>query len=190
MPIFSPGFNKRLMKGSCGGVLTFDGEHWKNRSTMKPGVILNNVSDLYFDGKDVWMGTTSRGLYVRRGKKWSAYTVASGIASNFVYTLAVKDGKCFLGGCCGLSFFNGEEWKVLDVPEGLPHSTVNAILLDRGLAWLGTKNGLSIFDGEEFINFYAEDGLLGSNHVTSLFLRGDELWVGTVGGLSRLEKLY
>ncbi len=173
-----------------GGVLVYDGKVWKNVSAMRSGVLLNNVSELVFSDENLWIGTTSRGLYVRKGKKWATHTVAKGIASNFIYTLAVSDGRVYLGGCCGLSYYDGANWVVYDVPEGLPHSTVNDIKIDRGLVWLGSKNGLSAFDGEEFHNFYAEDGLLGSNHVTTLFMRGDELWVGTTGGLSRLKKIY
>jgi ligand-binding sensor domain-containing protein len=173
-----------------GGVLQYDGSKWKNSSAMRPGALLNNVSDMAFEGKDIWVGTTSRGLYTKKAKKWSSHTVSKGIASNFIYTLAVKDGKAYLGGCCGLSYYDGSSWVVFDVPEGLPHSTVNDILTEGPLVWLASKNGLSAFDGEEFHNFYAEDGLLGNNHVTSIFLFRDELWVGTTGGLSRLKKFY
>lgn len=171
-----------------GGLLSFDGEKWRNMSGMRPGLLLNNVSALDFDGKEIWIGTTSRGVLAFRNNDWMSYTVAEGITSNFVYTLAVKKGKAFLGGCCGLSYFDGERWSVFDVPEGLPHSTVNAIVWDGDIVWLGTKNGLSAFNGSEFVNYYVEDGLLADNHVTSLFVRGDEVWVGTIGGLSRLRK--
>jgi len=173
-----------------GGIAVFDGEKWVNKTTMRSGMLLNNVSDLAFDGEDLWLGTTNRGVSVLREKKWTDYSVTDGIASNFVYNLVVLKGRCFLGGCCGLSHFDGAKWIIYDVPEGLAHSTVNALILDGGLLWLGTKNGLSVFDGEAFTNFYVEDGLLADNRVTALFSRGDDLWVGTAGGLSRLKKSY
>lgn len=173
-----------------GGLLTFDGEKWKNKSGMRPGMVLNNVSSLAFDGKDIWLGTTSRGVYAKQGRDWKVFNVSDGIASNFVYTLAVRGGRCYLGGCCGLSYYDGVAWVIFDVPEGLPHSTVNDIAMDGDIVWLGSKNGLSAFDGEEFTNFFAEDGLLADNRITSLFVSGDSLWVGTAGGLTHLKMSF
>lgn len=172
-----------------GGMLMFDGNKWTDRSTMRQGLILNNVSDFAFDNGEIWIGTTSRGVYTKRGKDWTIFSVTDGIASNFIYTMAVKGGKCYLGGCCGVSYYDGEKWTIYDVPEGLPHSTVNSIVWDAtGIVWLGSKNGLSGFDGTSFRNFFVDDGLLPDNHVTSLFVKGDDVWVGTVGGLSHLKK--
>ncbi len=172
-----------------GGLLTFDGERWRDRSTIKPGSVLNNVSDFAFANGTLWIGTTNRGVYRFDGKTWTTFTVADGIASNFVYTLAVRGDTCFLGGCCGVSVYENGAWKIYDIAEGLPHSTVNAIAVDGDLVWFGSKKGLALFDGFEFTNFYTDDGLT-DNRITSLFVRGAEVWVGTANGLNRLEKSY
>ncbi len=172
-----------------GGLLTFDGERWKDKSTIKPGTVLNNVSDFAFSDGTLWIGTTNRGVYRFDGKGWKSFTVADGIASNFVYTLAVRGGTCYLGGCCGVSVYENGSWKIYDIAEGLPHSTVNAIAVDGGLVWFGSKKGLALFDGFEFTNFYSEDGLT-DDRITSLFVKGKEVWVGTANGLNRLEKSY
>jgi frataxin-like iron-binding protein CyaY len=171
-----------------GGLLEFDGEKWLNRSNIRAGVILNNVSAMAFDKKEIWLGTTSRGLYVKRARDWEIFSVTEGIASNFIYSIAVKEDKAFLGGCCGLSYYDGSRWTIFDVPDGLSHSTVNDVVYDGDIVWLGTKNGLCAYNGEEFTSYYAEDGVLVDNRVTSIFVRGDELWIGTAGGLSRLKK--
>ena len=172
-----------------GGLLTFDGERWRDRSTIKPGSVLNNVSDFAFADRTLWIGTTNRGVYRFDGKTWTTFTVADGIASNFVYTLAVRGDTCYLGGCCGVSVYENGAWKIYDIAEGLPHSTVNAIAVDGDLVWFGSKKGLALFDGFEFTNFYTDDGLT-DNRITSLFVRGTEVWVGTANGLNRLEKSY
>ncbi len=172
-----------------GGLLTFDGERWRDKSTIKPGTVLNNVSDFAFSDGVLWLGTTNRGVYRFDGKRWKTFTVADGIASNFVYTLAVKGERCYLGGCCGVSVYENGSWKIYDIAEGLPHSTVNAIAVDGELVWFGSKKGLGLFDGFEFTNFYTEDGLT-DDRVTSLFVRGNEVWVGTANGLNRLEKVF
>lgn len=170
-----------------GGIVSFDGTKWTDRSTIKPGVLFNNTSDFTFDGPDMWIGTTNRGVNVKKGKDWLIYSVTDGIASNFIYTMAVKGGKAYLGGCCGMSYFDGNRWVIYDVPEGLPHSTVNALSWDDNILWIGSKHGLGLFDGTDFKVFYAEDGLLADNYVTSIYLKGGEAWVGTIGGLSRLR---
>ncbi len=172
-----------------GGLLTFDGERWRDKSTIKPGTVLNNVSDFAFSDGVLWIGTTNRGVYRFDGKGWKTFTVADGIASNFVYTLAVKGDRCYLGGCCGVSVYENGTWKIYDIAEGLPHSTVNAIAIDGDLVWFGSKKGLGLFDGFEFTNFYTEDGLT-DDRITSLFVRGNEVWVGTANGLNRLEKVF
>lgn len=171
-----------------GGIVSFDGNKWTDRSSIKPGVLFNNASDFTFDGPDMWIGTTNRGVNVKKGKDWLIYSVTDGIASNFIYTMAVKGGKAYLGGCCGMSYFDGNRWTIYDVPEGMPHSTVNALSWDESnILWIGSKHGLGLFDGTEFKVFYAEDGLLADNYVTSIYLKGEDAWVGTIGGLSRLR---
>lgn len=178
--------SSRTMRG---GLVTFDGSSWRNRSTMMPGGVLNNVSSLGFSGKDVWLGTSNRGVYRFDGKEWTTYTVSDGITSNFIYTLAVRGGTCFLGGCCGVSAFEGGTWRVYDIAEGLPHSTVNAIAVAGELVWFGSKKGLGLFDGFDFTNFYMADGLT-DDRITSLFVKGAEVWVGTANGLTVLETSY
>lgn len=172
-----------------GGLLTFDGQKWQDRSTIRKGSVLNNIADLRFSGDELWIGTTNRGVYRLTGAEWQSYTVAEGIASNFVYTLDVRGNTCYLGGCCGLSVLEPDGWRVYDIAEGLPHSTVNAIAVDGNVVWLGSKKGLAVFDGLEFVNFYTRDGLT-DDRITSLFVRGNQVWVGTAEGLTRLEKSY
>ncbi|MHB8764744.1 MAG: ligand-binding sensor domain-containing protein [Deferrisomatales bacterium] len=172
-----------------GGLLTFDGERWADRSAMKQGIVLNNVSDFAFSGKTLWIGTTNRGVYRFDGENWTTFTVADGIASNFVYTLAVRDGTCYLGGCCGVSAYEGGQWRVYDLAEGLPHSTVNTIAVDGDLVWFGSKKGLALFDGFSFTNFGVDSGLV-DERITAIFVHGDDLWVGTAEGLTRFSKTF
>ncbi|MDF1553171.1 MAG: two-component regulator propeller domain-containing protein [Deferrisomatales bacterium] len=172
-----------------GGLLTFDGETWKDRSTIRKGGVLNNIADFRFSGDELWIGTTNRGVYHLAGTEWQSYTVADGIASNFVYTLGVRGTTCYLGGCCGLSVREGDEWRIYDIGEGLPHSTVNAIQVDGNVVWLGSKKGLAVFDGLDFVTFYTTDGLT-DDRITSLFIHRNQVWVGTADGLNRLEKSY
>jgi ligand-binding sensor domain-containing protein len=172
-----------------GGLLTFDGEKWKDRSTIRPGMVLNNISDFAFSGNTLWIGTTNRGVMRFDGKEWTSFTVTEGLASNFVYTIGVQKESCYVGGCCGLSAYEEGAWRIYDIAEGMPHSTVNAIAIDGDLVWLGSKKGLGLFDGFNFTNYYTENGLT-DDRITALFVKGNDVWVGTANGLNRLAKSY
>lgn len=172
-----------------GGLVTFDGEKWKDRSGIRPGTVLNNVSDFTFSGNTLWIGTTNRGLLRFDGKDWAAFTVTEGLASNFVYTLGAKGDNCYVGGCCGLTALEEGSWRVYDVAEGMPHSTVNSVVVDGDLVWLGSKKGLGLFDGFNFTNFYIDSGLT-DDRITSIFVKGTDVWVGTANGLNRMVKAY
>lgn len=172
-----------------GGLLTYDGETWRDKSTIKPGTVLNNVTSLDFDGDYLWIGTTNRGIYGFDGKNWASYTVAQGLASNFVYALAAGNKACYLGGCCGVSILENGKWKIYDIAEGLPHSTVNVVAVDKGVAWFGTKKGLALFDGYEFLVFSSADGLP-DDRITEIFITGMDAWIGTHQGLVKLRMNY
>jgi len=172
-----------------GGLLTYDGETWRDKSTIKPGTVLNNVTSLDFEGDYLWIGTTNRGIYGFDGKRWASYTVAQGLASNFVYALAAGNKACYLGGCCGVSILENGKWKIYDIAEGLPHSTVNVVAVDKGVAWFGTKKGLALFDGYEFMVFSTSDGLP-DERITEIFMNGTDAWIGTHQGLVKLRMNY
>jgi ligand-binding sensor domain-containing protein len=176
----------RTMKG---GLVTFDGKAWKNRSTLEQGTLLNNIADFTFGGKTLWVGTTNRGVLRFDQEGVRSFMTADGLATNFVYTLAVRGDEVYVGGCCGVSALQGGEWRVYEVPQGLPHATVNAIVPDGGLLWFGTAKGLALFDGADFVKV-KEAPELREARISSIFVHGDEVWVGTDTGLTRLEKAY
>ncbi|GAB5556608.1 MAG: hypothetical protein SchgKO_08210 [Schleiferiaceae bacterium] len=66
--------------------------------------------------------------------------------------------------------------------DGLPVSTINAIAQDpNGFLWLATEGGgVVVFDGN---SLEVKDLNLPSPFVSSLFIEGDSLWIGTEKGL-------
>ena len=79
----------------------------------------------------------------------------------------------------------------LGTREGLPNSAVAAIVQDgKGFLWFGTQGGLVRYDGYSYKIYenapFQENGL-SHNQVQTLFLDGDILWIGTYGGLNRLD---
>jgi diguanylate cyclase (GGDEF)-like protein len=75
--------------------------------------------------------------------------------------------------------------------DGLPNSGVSAIVQDaKGFIWFGTQAGLVRYDGYTFKlyeNEPFEENVLSHNQVQTLFLDGDIIWIGTYGGLNRLD---
>ncbi|NLJ08983.1 MAG: diguanylate cyclase [Treponema sp.] len=79
----------------------------------------------------------------------------------------------------------------LGMRDGLPNSSISAIVQDtRGFLWFGTQAGLVRYDGYSFKLYENEpfvENVLSHNQVQTLFLDRDLLWIGTYGGLNRLE---
>ena len=73
-------------------------------------------------------------------------------------------------------------------PEGLPSRHVEDFVEDEyGFIWIATRGGLCRFDGSKIsvIKKTEKDSVFfNSNHIRSLFLDGDSLWLGTSKGLS------
>ena len=82
-------------------------------------------------------------------------------------------------------------FSVLGAREGLSNSSVSSIVQDRrGFLWFGTQDGLDRYDGYSFKTFETipfDAGSLSDDTVQTLYLDGDTLWVGTYGGLDRLD---
>ena len=79
----------------------------------------------------------------------------------------------------------------LSTRDGMSNSSVSGIVQDRmGFIWFGTQGGLDRYDGYSFKVFENrpfDATSLSNNQVQTLYLDGDVLWVGTYGGLNRLD---
>lgn len=72
------------------------------------------------------------------------------------------------------------------IKNGLSSYNLKGLLQDRfGFIWVGTQDGLNRFDGKEF-DIYdklaAPEKRLLHNHVKSMIIKGDSLWVSTANG--------
>ena len=92
------------------------------------------------------------------------------------------------------SFGQPTEFNVTNylVQDGLSSFNPDNIVQDRfGFIWVGTQDGLNRFDGKQFVVYDKSQGKenrLLHNHVKSLALQGDTLWVATaMGGLDLIN---
>ena len=79
-------------------------------------------------------------------------------------------------------------WENFTTANGLPDNHVYCVLVDGQRIWAGTDNGLGLYENGIWKVFSPADGLA---HQAVLSLALDkttgDLWVGTMGGLSRLS---
>jgi ligand-binding sensor domain-containing protein len=77
-------------------------------------------------------------------------------------------------------------WQNYTVENGLPDNRVYCVAVDGERVWAGTDNGLALFENGQWKSFHTSDGLA-HRAVLSLALdkRSHDLWIGTMGGVSR-----
>lgn len=98
----------------------------------------------------------------------------------------------FLVSAPNIAAFSGHSlFDHVSTADGLPNDAVSAIVQDsRGFFWIGTQGGLVRWDGYRFDLYENEpfnENTLIHNQIQTLFLDNDVLWVGTYGGLDRLD---
>ena len=79
-------------------------------------------------------------------------------------------------------------WQNFTTANGLPDNHVFCVLVDGNRIWAGTENGLGLYENGTWKTFRPADGLA-HQAVLSLAVdkRSGDLWVGTMGGLSRIS---
>src|SRR5271169_3417147 len=79
-------------------------------------------------------------------------------------------------------------WENFTTANGLPDNHVFTVLVDGDRVWAGTENGLALYENGAWKTIRPADGLA---HQAVLSLALDkstgDLWVGTMGGLSRVS---
>lgn len=119
------------------------------------------------------------------------------------FSLVVKDsvraialdetGKLWLGTTNGLLRWDGKSWRAWrDTALGLGTNRITSLATSGAAVWIGTEDGLVRLRQKnndfEFRRFGESFGL-GSQYITSMAVeeKTKTLWVGTRGGVSRLE---
>jgi ligand-binding sensor domain-containing protein len=164
------------------------GFSWKEVLKPRPAVLSDrNISALARD-KDgqLWVGYFDRGLDLLRNDAGRAMHVENErvFCVNRILPDA-KSGTVAVATANGLVRFsaNGSPEQVLTRADGLIADHVTDVVPYReGLA-IATPAGLTFLDASGARSMYAFHGLV-SNHVYALGVSGDELMVGTLGGLS------
>ena len=172
--------------------LPADGFGWKEVLKPRPAVLTDrNISALAEDKNgQLWVGYFDRGLDLLPGESRRVVHVENEhvFCVNKIWP-DTKSGTVAVATANGLVRMgaSGNEEQVLTRADGLIADHVTDVVPYReGLA-IATPAGLTFLDANGARSMYAFHGLV-NNHVYALGVSGDDLMVGTLGGLSLIGK--
>ncbi len=176
-----------LARVMFGGVLRFDGKDWAIVDRGAGTGIMNNATALLKRGDELFIGTTTNGLYHFDGKAWKVLLPENGLPGVWVTSLAQTDEGVWVGCFNGLALYDGEKFRRFGAADGLPSEKISALKVVNGKLLVGTMDkGLSIRAGNLFVNVGTEQGL-SDNRVEAIEGSAEGAWVGTVNGLNLVE---
>jgi ligand-binding sensor domain-containing protein len=147
-----------------------------------------NVSALAMDGAGrLWVGYFDRGLDIvgADGKVTHLENDRLFCVNRIVHSA----DRTAVATANGLLYFDaaGRQRQVLTRDDGLIANHVTDVVLADATVLAATPAGLTIFDKSGARSLNAFHGL-GNNHVYSLALRGQEIFCGTLGGITRIQQ--
>lgn len=137
---------RQLWMATGGGLICRTrGGDWKTFSVRSNVLCIAATTD---SGVETWWAGTTGGLASSRngGKSWRTLTVADGLPSNVILTLAAQGDRLWAGtdgGVCE-AIEGGEDWRCYSRQDGLHGLTIHDLLLDKGSVWAATNRGLSL----------------------------------------------
>ncbi|MCC7301800.1 MAG: SpoIIE family protein phosphatase [Bacteroidia bacterium] len=185
--------NGELWIGTLGGISRYNGLGFKN-FTRKDSMAEDWVTSSYTDKLgNLWFGHWGGGVTVFNPelKKFINLNVEMYTRFKSVNTI-MEDaaGSIWLGTeGAGIYKFNPVVNKMISITtkEGISGDNVTALRSDdKGNIWIGTDRGVCVYDSDDDITspssygyLSTENGAIGSDQVTCLFLTEDEVWIGT-----------
>jgi ligand-binding sensor domain-containing protein len=165
---------------------------WRQVLQPDPAVLNDrNISALAADaGGRVWVGYFDRGLDIMQADENRATHVENEhvFCINRIWPEA-RTGTVSVATANGLVRFgaSGKQEQVLTRADGLIADHVTDVVPYRDGMAIATPAGLTFLDAGGARSMYAFHGLV-NNHVYALGVSGDELLVGTLGGISAISK--
>ncbi len=163
-----------------------------NSLSSMDGLSADNVTCIFEDSTGgIWIGTDGNGLnYLRQenGGIIKIFTQKQGLSSNFIYSVAEKDGdEIWVGTGSGITILNRSDQSVKFRIKGkkiIPNDIINVLFTaSDGSVWAGTSGGgIARFSEGRSIVYSTENGL-SNNFVHAIYEEKDNtFWIGTYGG--------
>lgn len=150
----------------------------------------SDVSSIHEDrARRLWVGTQG-GLVFLNAQKSKLFSVADGLPAPEVRAVADDaEGNIWIGTGNGLACLRNDRITSLHKKDGLPSEDLSSLLVDsEGILWIGTRgSGLVRFFKNGWTHYTTSDGLAG-NSIGYLLEDGDNLWIGSNAGITRVSK--
>ncbi len=123
--------------------------------------------------------------------QWRTFTTKDGLPSNKAFCVRVDGATVWIGTDAGLASYQDDQWRTYSTEDGLAHDVVMAIEVSpqTGDLWVATMGGLSRFSAGRFDTYNQFNSGLVNDVVYGVTCTGDEVWVATASGISRLNTL-
>jgi ligand-binding sensor domain-containing protein len=155
------------------------------------GLPFSGISALFLDAESrLWFGTTTKGAGFYDGKGIRTFGESDGLPHRWVTSIgADKHGDLWFGTQHGIVSWNGTGFEPIPTPEeDLRVGIIQFIVQDSsGHLWFGTQRGIYEWDDSLLSHFDAYDGLVSDATRSGYVDQDGNLWVGTVGGVSRVN---
>lgn len=185
--------NGELWIGTLGGLSRYNGMQFRNY-TRKDSMAEDWVTSSYCDKLgNLWFGHWGGGVTVYNPELRKFLNLNVELYTRFKSVNAIledDEGSIWLGTeGAGIYKFNPVANKMISITtkEGISGDNVTSLKSDgKGNVWIGTEKGLTVYDSDDDITspssygyLNADNGALGSDQVTCLFIADDEVWIGT-----------
>jgi hypothetical protein len=170
-----------------GGVLRFDGANWTIVDRGAGTGIMNNATSVLTRGDEIFVGTTTNGLFHFDGKSWNVIGPEQGLPGVWVTSLAAAEDGVWVGCFQGLARFESGKLRKFGPADGLSGGKITVLKVVKNKLLVGTMDGgLSIGTRGRFFGVSMEQGL-SDQRVEAIEEADEGAWVGTVNGLNLVE---
>jgi hypothetical protein len=170
-----------------GGVLRYDGANWSIVSRGSGTGIMNNATSLHTRGGEIFIGTTTNGLFYFDGNEWKVISPEQGLPGIWVTSLAETSEGVWIGCYNGLALFQDGKLRKFTAGDGLPSNKISVLKVIKDKLVIGTMDGgAAIKIRNLFVKVNMENGL-SDNRIEAVEAADEGAWVGTVNGLNLVE---
>ena len=123
--------------------VTKDGWDWQ---TPQPQFEFSNITGMAEDkAGTLWVSSENHGIACYKDSAWTQYTMAQGLASDFILNLAIDlHGNIWVGSFSGISRFDGKTWTNWS-SETDPKVGTSVYCDPAGVVYSAIKGGVSIY---------------------------------------------
>ena len=142
--------NKKWFGTYMNGILLYDDQTWTYyNSQTTPALTTNNFTCSHFVGSKKWFGTNDKGVFVLENNSWNNYSTASGLVSNYVYSITSDNsGALWVATDKGVSQYKNGIWTTIN--------TLKTYLIykdSKNRIWTGHDGYVQYFDGTNWNSF-------------------------------------